>query len=53
MSNSKMLHMTMEVDGHQSLRRWVDFKRAPASDPLQAWHPDTEPINNSDRGIFL
>jgi hypothetical protein len=53
MSNGRMLHMTMEVDGHQSLRRWVDFNVVPASDPLQAWHPDGEAINNTNRGIFL
>jgi hypothetical protein len=52
-SSGGMIHMTMEVDGHQSLRRWLDFNIAPASDPLQAWHPDTEPINSTDRGIFL
>src|SRR5206468_12019956 len=49
----KMVHMTMEVDGHQSLRRWLDFNLAPASDPLQGWHPDGEAINSTDRGIFL
>jgi hypothetical protein len=52
-SGGRMMHMTMEVDGHQSLRRWLDFNLAPVSDPLKAWHPDTEPINNTDQGIFL
>src|SRR5712675_1847125 len=47
-----MVHMTMEVDGHQSQRRWMDFNVAPASDPLQAWEPAAA-INNSDRGMFL
>jgi hypothetical protein len=53
MSSGRMVHLTMEVDGHQSLRRWVDFNLAPAADPLQGWHPDGEAINNSDQGIFL
>ena len=53
MSGGKMLHLTMEVDAHQSFRRWMDFNIAPASDPLRAWHPATEPINVANQGIFL
>src|SRR5207244_3601360 len=53
MSGGKVLHLTMEVDGHQSLRRWMSFELAPASDPLQAWDPFGNRINNTDRGLFL
>jgi hypothetical protein len=53
MSGGKMLHMTMEVDAHQSFRRWLAFNLVPASDPLQAWDPEGFAINNTDRGIFL
>ena len=53
MSSGRMLHLTMEVDGHQSFRRWLDFNLAPASDPLQAWEPNGHGINRTDQGIFL
>ncbi|MGI9146782.1 MAG: hypothetical protein ACR2IK_09585 [Chloroflexota bacterium] len=53
MSGGKALHMTMEVDGHQSFRRWLAFDLAPASDPIQAWEAVGRPISNSNRGIFL
>jgi hypothetical protein len=53
MSSGKVLHMTMEVDGHQSFRRWVDFNLAPASDPLQRWDFSNDGINNTNQGIFL
>ena len=46
--------MTMEVDAHQSFRRWVDFNLATASDPLQRWDFNNAfPINSTDQGIFL
>jgi hypothetical protein len=53
MSGGRMIHLTMEVDGHQSQRRWIGFNLSPASDPIQGWDPAITPINNSDRGIFL
>jgi hypothetical protein len=53
MSSGKMLHLTMEVDAHQSGRRWLAMDLAPASDPLNGFHPLSEGINNSDRGVFL
>jgi hypothetical protein len=55
MSSGKALHMTMEVDGHQSFRRWLAFELAPASDPLQAWDPSnaTRGLNTTDRALFL
>jgi hypothetical protein len=53
MSGGKMVHLTMEVDGHQSFRRWLAFDLAPASDPLQAWDANGHPINNTDQGVFL
>jgi hypothetical protein len=52
-TSGRVLHMTMEVDGHQSFRRWLDFNLAPASDPLQSWDFNGHAINNSDRGLFL
>jgi len=54
MTGGKILHMTMEVDGHQSKRKWMAFNLSPASDPIQAWHPDGGvPINTSNRAMFL
>ena len=54
MTGGKILHMTMEVDGHQSKRKWMGFNMSPASDPLAAWHPDGGvPLNNTNRGVFL
>jgi hypothetical protein len=54
MTGGKILHMTMEVDAHQSKRKWMGFSIAPASDPLQAWHPDGGvPLNTTNRGVFL
>ena len=49
-SGGKAVHLTMEVDGHQSFRRWLAFDLAPASDPLQAWDTNGHPINNADQG---
>jgi hypothetical protein len=53
MSNGKVLHMTMEVDAHQSFRRWLGFNLAPASDPLTGWDPFGAAVNSSDQAIFL
>lgn len=53
MSGGKILHLTMEVDAHQSFRRWLGFALAPASDPLTSWNPFGSAINSSNRGIFL
>jgi hypothetical protein len=53
MSNGKVLHMTMEVDGHQSFGRWMGFNLAPTSDPLQGFQPVNQQINNTDSGVFL
>lgn len=53
MSNGKVLHMTMEVDGHFSFGRWPAFNLAPASDPLQGFAPINHQINTTDRGVFL
>jgi len=52
-SSGKALHLTMEVDGHQSFRRWLAFDLAPASDPIQAWDPGALPVNNADQAIFM
>lgn len=53
LTNGKIAHLTMEVDAHQSFRRWMDFQIAPASDPLQGWETPSFAINNSDQAIFL
>jgi hypothetical protein len=54
MTGGKILHLTMEVDAHQSKRKWVAFNLSPASDPLQAWHPDGGvPLNTTNQGVFL
>ena len=52
-SNGKVLHLTMEVDSHQSFRRWMDFNLTPASDPLQRFDFNNLPINNTNQGLFL
>jgi hypothetical protein len=52
-SGGKVVHLTMEVDGHQSFRRWLAFDLAPASDPLQGWDPGGHPISTSDQGMFV
>jgi hypothetical protein len=52
-TGGKIAHLTMEVDAHQSFRRWLDFQIAPASDPLQGWEIPSFAINNADQGIFL
>ena len=53
MSGGKAIHLTMEVDGHQSFRRWLAFDLSPASDPLQNWEALGRPINTSDQGIYV
>lgn len=52
-SGGRILHLTMEVDAHQSFRRWLAFDLAPASDPLTGWNPFGAPVNKSDKAIFL
>lgn len=51
-SNGKLLHLTMEVDGHMSGRRWMAFNLAPATDPLIDWYRTLGAINTSDTAIF-
>jgi hypothetical protein len=53
MSGGKMLHLTMEVDSHQSFRRWLAFNISPASDPIQSWNPNGHGVNNTDQAVFL
>jgi hypothetical protein len=53
LSNGKIAHLTMEVDAHQSFRRWMDFQIAPASDPLQGWETPSFAVNNNDQAVFL
>jgi hypothetical protein len=53
LTNGKIAHLTMEVDGHQSFRRWMDFQLAPASDPLQGWEIPGFAVNNADQAVFL
>ncbi len=53
MSGGKILHLTMEVDAHQSFRRWMNFALAPASDPLQNWDPFGFSMNNANQAAFF
>ena len=53
-SGERILHITMEVDGHVDGRRWVGFALAPANDPIETWYPsDNVPINKTDRAFFV
>jgi hypothetical protein len=52
-SNGRIAHLTMEVDGHQSFRRWVAFQISPASDPLNGWDSANKRVNVSDQAVFL
>lgn len=52
-SGGRVLHLTMEVDAHQSFRRWLAFNLAPADDPLTGWNPFGAAVNRTDRAIFL
>jgi len=53
LSGGKVLHATMEVDAHESGRRWIDFNLAPANDPLTNFYTENAPINKSDRAFFV
>jgi hypothetical protein len=48
----KIAHLTMEVDAHQSFRRWMDIQITPAADPLRGWDPSNHQINTSGRAMF-
>ena len=53
-SGGKILHLTMEVDGHVTInRRWLDFNLAPASDPIQRWDYNGNAVNNTNQALFL
>jgi hypothetical protein len=52
-SNGKVLHVTMEVDLHQDLRRWMEIELSPANDPLTHFESFTGNLNNSDQALFL
>jgi hypothetical protein len=49
----KIAHITMEVDGHQSGRRWMAIQIARAADPLKAWNPGEQRINDRNEAFFL
>jgi len=53
LSAGKVLHVTMEVDLHESGRRWIGIELAPANDPLTAFDPNSDPLNQSDKALFL
>jgi len=52
-TGGRIAHLTMEVDGHMSFRRWMDIQVFPASDPIQAWDPDNHRISPTNRAVFL
>jgi hypothetical protein len=53
MGAGKIAHLTMEVDGHQSFRRWLAIQIAPASDPLKGWDSSNHQINTNNQALFL
>lgn len=53
MATGGVLHMTMEVDAHQSFRRWLAFDIAPAVSPLVAWQADQHQIGSANQGLFF
>jgi hypothetical protein len=53
-TGGKILHLTMEVDGHVTInRRWLDFNIAPAADPIQRWDYFGAGVNNNNQALFL
>jgi hypothetical protein len=53
-SGGKILHLTMEVDGHQSInRRWLDFNLSPAADPIERWDPFGDAVNHANQAMFF
>lgn len=53
LASGNVLHVTMEVDLHESGRRWMGIELAPANDPLTAFQTFSDPINQSDKGLFF
>jgi hypothetical protein len=52
-SNGRIAHLTMEVDGHQSFRRWVSFQIAPAADYLKGFDSSNHQVNTNNQAVFL
>ncbi|MEO6238614.1 MAG: hypothetical protein ABIQ52_16590 [Vicinamibacterales bacterium] len=52
-TGGRIAHLVMEVDGHQSFRRWLDIQIAPAADPLEGWDSMNHGVNNTDQALFL
>ena len=53
-SGGKLLHLTMEVDGHLSARRWLSMALSPADDPFTSFDPQSsDGFNTSDKSLFL
>jgi hypothetical protein len=54
MSSGGILHLTMEVDAHQSFRRWLSFNLSPASDQIQSFGSGGgAPVNNTNDALFF
>jgi len=51
-SGGRLLHLTMEVDAHQSGRRWTAFNLAPATDPLTNWYTSGAKVNTANQAFF-
>lgn len=55
-SNGKLVHITMEADGHMSGRRWLSFVVSPSAlknfDP-ETVDPVTNPLNDTNQAMFL
>jgi hypothetical protein len=52
-SGGRIAHLTMEVDGHQSFRRWMSFQIAPAGDPLKGFDSSNHQVNANNQAVFL
>ena len=51
-SGGRVLHLTMEVDGRFTIRRWVTFNLSPANDPLTNWYGNST-LNRSSHAFFV
>jgi hypothetical protein len=52
-SGGRMVHITMEVDGHQSFRRWMAIDVSPSANPIRGWHPEGDSVTATNQAIFL
>lgn len=53
MTAGGIVHLTMEVDAHQSFRRWLAFNLSPANDQIQGFGSGGGPVNNGNNALFF